>query len=683
MKEIILNLFRRFMTQGITPELDPSEVKKIKILNTLLAIAYANGATFAPLFFLVGAPKAGFAQVIYAILVFINHMILLSGRVALAKLFFMVSGYYIITGLSLMLGPYSLLSLYFFAVCSLPFLLFSLKDGIFLYLSLAISIFCTALTGICYELGFYENLPLDEHLLRILAICLAIGAFGSFLGCIWAIFYNNEIAEGALKTRNKEVKDLLDNLQQGIFTIDQDLHILPGYSKHTENILGKQNIVGLKVTDIMEESHLGVDKMAQIAAVFSTVIGEESFAFDLNHHLLPTEASFAGKKTFAFYWNPIVEDTGIISKLMVSILDVSNERLLAEQSKAKEKELALIGHIMQIGKEAATAYCKSSLEYIHVIKENFSHETIDQKAFTLIYRSLHTIKGNGRTYDFKEIVDICHNCETSLQSYFANPTADEHMHFTEMIHNLEDKVQEYVNILKVFDGVNEEKTRIAELADRTVSELEGVKSESEIVKRAREFVTEYTLEVSDTIDNILENQAKAAKKVAVELGKETPKIIFETHDIRIKKEYHQSLQDIFNHILRNSVDHGISADPEKQGMIWIDSTWQGEEIVIAAKDSGDGIDLFRIAKKAEEKGIVTAGKSDEELADLIFAPNFSTKEKVTTVSGRGVGMDFVRSATEAIGGKALLVLGSKSEQVGGCRKFEIHLIFPRKIAVHV
>lgn len=116
----------------------------------------------------------------------------------------------------------------------------------------------------------------------------------------------------------------------------------------------------------------------------------------------------------------------------------------------------------------------------------------------------------------------------------------------------------------------------------------------------------------------------------------------------------------FEHLLRNSVVHGVetpdargAAGKDKTGSITITVTQEGNEVAVEVRDDGAGLDLPRIRARAVERGLLAADAqpSEGELAQLIFAPGFSTAEQVTELAGRGVGMDVVRAEVDAMGGR--------------------------------
>ena len=119
--------------------------------------------------------------------------------------------------------------------------------------------------------------------------------------------------------------------------------------------------------------------------------------------------------------------------------------------------------------------------------------------------------------------------------------------------------------------------------------------------------------------------------------------------------------DPLMHLLRNSADHGLESNEERirlgkpeVGSIFLDAYQDGNNVVIEVRDDGAGIDVDKVRNKAIEKGTITEKQAetmtDKDFIDLLFQPSFSTADKITDVSGRGVGLDVVKTKIEALGG---------------------------------
>ncbi|HNX41481.1 MAG TPA: chemotaxis protein CheA [Candidatus Aminicenantes bacterium] len=138
-------------------------------------------------------------------------------------------------------------------------------------------------------------------------------------------------------------------------------------------------------------------------------------------------------------------------------------------------------------------------------------------------------------------------------------------------------------------------------------------------------------------------------------------LIISGEETELDKSVIEELGDPLTHIVRNSIDHGLETPEEREalgkprkGRIWLTASQEGSFIIISIKDDGRGINLEAVKKKALEKGIVSADKlktlTNSEIINFIFAPGFSTAKVVTDVSGRGVGMDVVRTNIKKING---------------------------------
>jgi chemotaxis protein histidine kinase CheA len=162
------------------------------------------------------------------------------------------------------------------------------------------------------------------------------------------------------------------------------------------------------------------------------------------------------------------------------------------------------------------------------------------------------------------------------------------------------------------------------------------------------------------IGNIWSKFPRVVRDLATSCGKQI-NIEMEGKETELDKTIIESIKDPLTHLVRNAVDHGVEM-PEKrlasgkspEGHLLLRAFHEGGQVNIEISDDGAGIDLERVKQKALEKGLLApdqaARLSDRELLNLLFLPGFSTAEKVTNVSGRGVGMDVVKTNIEKIGG---------------------------------
>ncbi len=180
------------------------------------------------------------------------------------------------------------------------------------------------------------------------------------------------------------------------------------------------------------------------------------------------------------------------------------------------------------------------------------------------------------------------------------------------------------------------------------------------------------------IARVFNKLPRLVRDLAKEMSKEIELQMY-GEETELDKSIIEELNDPFVHILRNAVDHGIELPEERQragkprtGTIVVKAEHEGNHIVISIKDDGRGMDPEKLKRKAVEKGLISethaAEMSKRDAFNLIFEPGFSTAQKVTNVSGRGVGMDVVRTNITKL--KGLIDVES---EIGVGSKFTIKL----------
>ncbi len=203
------------------------------------------------------------------------------------------------------------------------------------------------------------------------------------------------------------------------------------------------------------------------------------------------------------------------------------------------------------------------------------------------------------------------------------------------------------------------RNRVVQLSQKLMDEelTRSVQALSMITTEMQETIMKTRMQpigmVFNKFPRIVRDMAKAlGKKVNLHLeGTET----------ELDRSIIEAIKDPLTHLVRNAIDHGIEPPEERvqigktaEGTLILRAYQEGGQVVIEIEDDGRGIDIEKVRKKAIEKGFMTLEEaeraSEKELLNLIFKPGFSTAEKVTQLSGRGVGMDVVKSNIEKLGG---------------------------------
>jgi len=178
------------------------------------------------------------------------------------------------------------------------------------------------------------------------------------------------------------------------------------------------------------------------------------------------------------------------------------------------------------------------------------------------------------------------------------------------------------------------------------------------------IVTELQEQIMKTrmqpVGNVFNKFPRIVRDLA-KMAKKQVQLKIEGAETELDRSIVDVIKDPLTHMVRNSIDHGIEApdlrvqkDKPEIGTLIMKAYHEGGQVIIEIKDDGAGIDPNKIKKKAIEKGVITKEQapymSDRDVINLVFAPGFSTAEQVTNISGRGVGMDVVRTNIEKLGG---------------------------------
>ena len=163
------------------------------------------------------------------------------------------------------------------------------------------------------------------------------------------------------------------------------------------------------------------------------------------------------------------------------------------------------------------------------------------------------------------------------------------------------------------------------------------------------------------VSNVFSKMPRIIRDLTQSLGRRV-NLHMEGQETELDKSLLEAIKDPLTHAVRNALDHGIeppeirqAAGKDPEGLLTLRAVQEGSHVVIEVSDDGAGIDVEKVRSKAIEGGLITAERGrqmvERELLQLIFLPGFSTASQVTNVSGRGVGMDVVRTNVEKIGGK--------------------------------
>jgi signal transduction histidine kinase len=483
----------------------------------------------------------------------------------------------------------------------------------------------------------------------------------------------------------------------------------PEYSAYLETILETTDIADRNVMELLfAHTNLGADPLSQVDAAISSCIGEDEMNFSFNSHLLASEFDITMPdervKSLALSWSPIVDDDGVVGKLMLCVRDVSELKLLEAEANTRKRELQVIGEILAVSQEKFHQFVASSRNFLeenlHLIEQTTEKS---EDNINLLFRNMHTIKGNARTYGLLGLTNFVHVAEQS----YDDMRKDAELPWDQA--KLLAELDSVKVMIETYSNVNDnvlgrkgagrrggvEKFLMVErdTVQQSLQLLVGVdQTDARAMQGALQHVGRMlNLIGTEPLQDVLAGSLDSLPSLAKELGKEPPRVEIEDRGIVIRTQASGLLKNLFTHLLRNSVDHGIES-PEARvakgkpaaGCITLGVAVDDGKLWIRLHDDGRGLAIGKIRQRGIDQGLIAPGEycPPEDVALFIFRSGFSTAEQVTEVSGRGVGMDAVKGFIEKEGGSiSMRFLDDNTD--ADFRAFQTVICLPDKFAASV
>ena len=486
-----------------------------------------------------------------------------------------------------------------------------------------------------------------------------------------------------VRQKTADIQAMLQTLPQGILTLEAGRRIHPEYSSYLCTLLERQQLAGRTLDEaLLDRCEGSADARAQADAAIDACIGEDELNFSFNAHLLPQELCLAcddgRRKIIELGWSPITAADGTVARLLVSLRDVTELRELARDAQARKEELAMVGELLAVPAEKFRAFAGAAAQLLDEARVQLQAPQQERaSAIAALFRGMHTIKGNARTYGLPRIADAAHVAEQRYSALRDDLSGWDDAALVADLDAVDAALQAYVHVNDETLGRGaaghegaEGAVRIArERLDALRASIDSVLREGDWPQDHRERLAQvaHALQHPDAagLAEVFGSVAASLPDLARELGKEAPVAECTGTPVLLRAQAGQAMRDAFVHLLRNAVDHGIEPPQERaakgkpaRGHIRAQTQIEGDDVVVRLQDDGRGLDLARIHDKALAQGLLGPddAPSAEALAQMIFAPGFSTASQVTAVSGRGVGMDAVKAFIEALDGSVAVVL---------------------------
>ena len=518
----------------------------------------------------------------------------------------------------------------------------------------------------------------------------------------------NATLERKVDEKTRDIRSIMQHIPLGVFTITgPNLNIAKDYSRHLSEMFGIDNLTGSCATDLIFNcSHLSSDEINQAVQCISSSIGESHINFLANAKLLPIELrrTFENKQSHIYdlTWDPITDDNGdIVDKILVTIRDVTELRGLQEIAQDQQEELEFIGEILKISPQRFSRFIHTCHGLINenerLLEAVTTPEAGDLELLKLLFVNMHTMKGTARSFYFKKMTKIFHE----IEQYYAKLQSESEPDWDleRMRQDLRDAriiVSNYEQIAREKLGRNSQQAQIVEYSlnhiQRNYDLLSDIRHRNELSGEAQHKLFSVTRSFFERLftsaREVFTDIGLCLPTLAKDLEKSEPKFELEDHDILMHVKVEEMIRNIFIHILRNSMDHGIESATERVrrgkdpvGLIRIELSTSYDRLKIRCFDDGRGLNLSRIREIGLRRELITpvTAAIPEHLADLIFDSGLSTSKRITDISGRGVGMDAVRRYLAEYGGTIRVIIAREKVNNDDFYPFELLIELPMNL----
>ncbi|MEN9307017.1 MAG: hypothetical protein RL173_949 [Fibrobacterota bacterium] len=505
-----------------------------------------------------------------------------------------------------------------------------------------------------------------------------------------------EHLEDLVDAKMRQVRDILDNVEQGLFVVGFDGAVSPEHSKAAPEILASADLQTIRdafhLSPAQEEDFLGW--LGLVRAKHSVMRWEK-----LSKVAPVQDLEIPGPDGETRYvrvrYQRMYDKNRQIEKIMVLAQDETEarriERVVAEEKERHENEvktiLGLVNNLPEVIKDFQKDARKRIDDLDDLVKSMFERATTARERHPdvpgykpsvedigRLFRDLHTIKGNAGTYGFEHLARIAHQSEDILEDLKEPITVRTTVTLQALVGKIEEMESAFHEILQ------------------TEKRLSGGGAEGELLIQISEHKLEHIHRLADAINSgdrqMVDSEAVRTLASACEHLRDVPlarltdkyrglisrlgerlgkQIHFETSPSHLELDPHffNGFDEALVHLLRNSVDHGIEMPSDRvakgkveRGTIRLEVNITEESITITLSDDGGGIDVDAICKKALDNGVASASElatmTNEQKLQLVFESGLSTAPAVSDVSGRGVGMSAVKDCIEGMGGSIQL-----------------------------
>jgi signal transduction histidine kinase len=430
-----------------------------------------------------------------------------------------------------------------------------------------------------------------------------------------------------LASRNREMRVVLDNVEQALFTVDLQGRLSRERSAATNRWFPHAlpdallwEVFGALDPEAAPWIRLGWDELRDASLPMEVVLDQ-----------LPRRLRGEGRH-YDLAYLPVGEESRL-EKLLLVVSDVT-ERVEQSDREADQQEQAMV--FEQVIKDRAGV-----LEFLAESQRLIEQVLADTDASSTL-RAIHTLKGNSALYGASALSGVCHELETKVMAAGESLDDSDRQSLTQVWNRFAERAKRFAH---GSDG------RV-ELSRSDFQSLRRAAGDAGQISELLRLLCQFERERAERRLNRIAEQAKA---LARRLGKGELLVIEEANNVRLDPKRWAPFWAAFVHVVRNAVEHGIETAEERRalgkpesGRLTLRTKQIDEQVVVELTDDGRGIDWRAVRARARE--LDWPCETDEDLRAVLFRGGVSTKSCVTEYSGRGAGVNACYQACLALGG---------------------------------
>jgi HPt (histidine-containing phosphotransfer) domain-containing protein/two-component sensor histidine kinase len=420
---------------------------------------------------------------------------------------------------------------------------------------------------------------------------------------------------------NRDIHLILDNVSQGLLTVQMDGALSAEHSRVVADWFGKP-VAGQRVWDYFAASDTTYAAWLRVGwdTLADDILPAELVLAQLPFRLVSKE------RTYELSYR-LIRDEGGVERVLFVVNDAT-ERLAREQADAVQRETIDVFRFVSRDRQGFVDFM---LETSSQVAQLALPETPEGDAGAR--RIVHTIKGNSALFAVSSVAATCEAVEHRAAENESVITPADRAEVTAAWNAAEARVRDFLGEAKV--GIVEiEEAEIQAVMETAASDG----GSGPVLEQLAAWRNEPTRQR-------LTRFAEQAKSLALRLGRGEIEVVVEDGRLRLPKEPLCSFWSALIHVVRNAVDHGLRGAPNPR-LVLSTSVVDGR-LVVGVADNGPGIDWDRVLARATSLGLPTATRAD--LVEALFSDGLSTRDEVTEISGRGVGLAAVREACAELG----------------------------------